>query len=111
MSASGSMAFGTSRGSKATSPTATPARVGSPPLSLRSSLAPPFPPKAFPEAGPTVATRFLADDGPYETATVKPHKDMQIVKLDFGGMRFTTSVDTLTSGEGEVRRQQLRGLH
>ncbi len=25
----------------------------------------------------------------------------QLVKLDFGGMKFTTSLDTLTAGEGE----------
>lgn len=41
------------------------------------------------------------DEDGYETAIEKAKKNLQLVKLDFGGMRFTTSVDTLTSGEGD----------
>ena len=36
-----------------------------------------------------------------ELPDVVRHPIRELVRLDFGGMKFVTSVDTLTSGEGE----------
>jgi hypothetical protein len=73
-------------------------KKGSNNAAASSSSASPATATATAATGRTERPGALGGDGQQEIVRAPI---TQLVKLDFGGQKFTTSIDTLTSGEGE----------